>query len=207
MNNQETPKPNDILSLDKLRQAYFDNLTQRRTYEWKMCITIWTPLVAFIGILLTHPEARMSILPLGIACLFLAVVHLLWQLNLKASNDIDSTKILACENEIRSHLNLLESKPPTGCLVFKGWAHYIYLFITIGLIFLAMYVNDSKRNQSIILPNELNEWIEKNPEIGFKKKNEYVVEILRKHIVLEEKQQKNVIENTANKRLNKDNNK
>lgn len=202
MNNQETPKPKDIPhfyeSLEQLRKASSDNYHHRQTYEWKMCITIWTPLVAFIGISLTHPEAWMPGLTLVIACLFLAVIHLAWQLNLKASNDKDAEKILECEQKMRVHLGLPKSEAPTGFLVFKGWPHYIYLLITIGLIVLAIYVNDLKRNQLVMLPNELNEWIEKNPEIGFKKKNEYVVEILRKHIGLEEKKKK-IIDDNINK--------
>jgi hypothetical protein len=50
------------------------------------------------------------------------------------------------------------------------------------LISFAFYVNDLKRDQVVMLPNELNQWLEKNPEIGFKKKDEYVAEVLRKHI-------------------------
>jgi len=184
-----------IEALEQLRKASSDNYHHRQTYEWKMCITIWTPIVAFIGISLTHPEAWIPRLTLIIACLFLAVIHLLWQLNLKASNDKDADKILECEQEMRKQLGLSESEAPKGFLVFKGWPHYIYLFITIGLIILAIYVNDLKRNQIVMLPNELNEWIEKNPEIGFKKKNEYVVDILRKHVGLYEKQQKDIDEN------------
>jgi hypothetical protein len=80
-------------------------------------------------------------------------------------------------------------------MVFKGWPHFIYLFITIGLIISAIYANALKQNNLVILPNELKEWIEKNPEIGLKKKNEYVAEILRKDIILQEKQQKSTVEN------------
>lgn len=199
MKNQETPKHNDIPhfyeSLEQLRKAYSDNYHHRQTYEWKMCITIWTPLVAFIGISLTYPQVWIPRITLVIACILLAAIHSVWQWNLKASNDKDAEKILECEHKMREHLGLSKSEAPKGRLVFKGWPHCIYLFITIGLIFLAIHVNGLKQNQLVILPNELNEWLEKNPEIGFKKKNEYVAEILRKRIGLEEKQQKNMVEN------------
>ena len=40
-------------TLEKLRNASYQHYLRRQTYEWKMCITIWTPLVAVIGVILT----------------------------------------------------------------------------------------------------------------------------------------------------------
>jgi len=34
--------------LESLRKGSFENWLRRQTYEWKMSITIWTPLVAFL---------------------------------------------------------------------------------------------------------------------------------------------------------------
>lgn len=185
MENQNPPLPNDMPhfyeSLEQLRKAYSDSYYNRQTYEWKMCITIWTPLVAFIGISLTYPQVWIPRLTLGAACSFLFLIHSLWQWHLMASNNKDADKILECEQIIRKYLGLSLSTAPKLWLI-KGWSHYLYLVITICLISLAFYVNDLKRDQVVMLPNELNEWLEKNPEIGFKKKGEYVAEVLRKHI-------------------------
>lgn len=179
-------------SLEILRKASSDSLHNRQTYEWKMCITIWTPLVAFVGIALTYPHIWLSNEYLYTAFFFLAAIHILWQRNLVAANNKDATKILECEQKMRVSLGLPESEPPAGCLVFKGWAHYIYIIITFGLIVLAGYVNDSKRNQIVMLPNDLNEWLERSPEIESKKKDEYVAEILRKYKNLQDKEHQNV---------------
>lgn len=178
-------------ALETLRKAYSDNLHNRQTYEWKMCITIWTPLVAFVGIALTYSHVWINNKYLYGAFFFLAAIHILWQCNLVAANNKDANKILECEQKMRVSLGLPESEPPKGLLVFKNWAHYLYIVITLGLIMLAGYVNDFKRNQIVLLPNDLKEWLESSPEIGNKNKDEYCAEILRKYKSLQDKEHQN----------------
>jgi hypothetical protein len=157
-----------------------------------MCITIWTPLVAFVGIALTYPHVWIPNEYLYAAFIFLAAIHILWQRNLLAANKKDADKRLECEQRMRVSLSLPASEPPKGFLVFEGWSHYIYIGITVGLILLAGYVNHFKRNQIVILPNDLNEWLQRASEIESKNKDEYVAEILLKHKSLQDKEHYNV---------------
>lgn len=151
-----------------------------------------TPLIAFIGIVLTYPHVWIPKTPLYLACSFLARIHIVWQFNLKASNDKDTEKILECEQKMRESLKLSKTEAPKGFLVFSGWAHYIYVFITRCLILLTGYINNSKSSQIIVLPNNLRAWLEKSPELGNKNKDEFVAEILRKHISLQDKEHQNI---------------
>lgn len=178
-------------SLEILRKASSENLYNRQSYEWKMCITIWTPLVAFIGIALTYPHVWINNKYLYAAFLFLATVHILWQRNLVAANNKDASKILECEQKMRVSLGLPESERPKGLLVFANWAHYLYIVITFGLIMVAIYVNDFKRNQIVLLPNDLKEWLERSPT-GNRNKDEFCADILRQYKSLQDKEHYNV---------------
>jgi hypothetical protein len=178
-------------SLEILRKASSESLYNRQSYEWKMCITIWTPLVAFIGIALTYPHVWINTIYLYAAFLFLAAVHILWQRNLVAANNKDASKILECEQQMRVSLGLPESKRPKGFLVFANWAHYLYIVITFGLIMVAIYVNDFKRNQIVLLPNDLKEWLERSSEIENKNKDAYCADILRQYKNSQDKKHQN----------------
>lgn len=177
--------------LEILRKASSENLHNRQTYEWKMSITVWTPLVAFIGIVLTYPQVWIPTNYLYTAFIFLIVIHIIWQRNLMAANDRDASKILECEQIMRKSLGLSESKPPDSILYFKGWAHVIYILITLGLIVLAGVLNGTRRNHIVTLPNDVNVWIEKSTGIQ-SKKDEYIVELLRKEKIRQETERHNV---------------
>lgn len=183
-------------ALEILRKASADSLYNRQTYEWKMSITVWTPLVAFIGIVLTYPQVWVPTKYLYTSFLILIMIHILWQRNLMAANDRDSSKRLECEQKMRKSLGLPESKPPKSILYFRGWAHATYILITLGLIVLAGVLNGTKRNHIVILPNDVNEWLERTPGIQ-SKKDEYVAEILRKEKTVQDTRRQNVNPNIS----------
>lgn len=187
--------PNNNLSefeaLEILRKASSDSLYNRQTYEWKMSITVWTPLVAFIGIVLTYPQVWIPTTYLYAVFIFLIMIQIIWQCNLMAANDRDSSKRLECEQKMRKSLNLPDSNPPESILYFKGWAHLIYILITLGLIVLAGVLNGTRRNHIVTLPKDVNEWLDRTPGIQ-SKKDEFVAELLRNEKMLQETRRQNV---------------
>lgn len=174
-------------ALEKLRKAAFDNYLRRQTYEWKMCVTIWAPIVAFIGISLMNPHVWMPWIPMIIASIFLAGVHILWQRNLKKSNDIDNSKIRECESDMRGLVGLTESEGPKGFLIFKGWSHWIYITMSLALIAIALYVNGTKRTKIVPLPADIIKALENKQLTDIKERDNYVVKALRSQLGLPSK--------------------
>lgn len=147
-------------TLEKLRNAFYQHFLRRQTYEWKMCITIWTPLVAIIGIILTKSNVHIEMFPLVIISIFILFIHILWQRNLKKSNDLDLERAREYEKEIQKFVGMEIGQERKGTLIFKGWSHYIYVFITVGLVATSFYVNYSQPQKIIPLPNDVQVWLE-----------------------------------------------
>jgi len=167
-------------TLENLRNASYQHYLRRQTYEWKMCITIWTPLVAIIGIILTKPNVDIGMIPLAIASFFILGIHVVWQLNLKKSNDLDLERVQKYEQEIKKFACIEIKQERKGKLIFQGWSHYIYVIITAGLIATSFYVNHSYRRNIITLPNDVEVWLEsKHHATSIQEKEKYIIKKLR----------------------------
>lgn len=165
--------------LENLRNASYQHYLRRQTYEWKMCITIWTPLVAIIGIILTQPTVHIGMVPLIIASFFILGIHIVWQLNLKKSNDLDLERVRKYEQEIKDLIGINIQQERKGKLIFQGWSHYIYVIITAGLILTAFYVNYNHHQKVITLPDDIEVWLESKHLVGIHEKEKYIIKILR----------------------------
>ena len=167
-------------TLENLRNASYQHYLRRQTYEWKMCITIWTPLVAIIGIILTKPNVDIGMIPLAIASFFILGIHVVWQLNLKKSNDLDLERVQKYEQEIKKFACIEIKQERKGKLIFQGWSQYIYVIITAGLIVTSFYVNHSHRQNIITLPNDVEVWLEsKHHATSIQEKEKYIIKKLR----------------------------
>ena len=165
--------------LEKLRNASYQHYLRRQTYEWKMCVTIWTPLVAIIGIILTKSNVHIGMIPLAIASFFILGIHIVWQLNLKKSNDLDLERARKYEQEIKEFVGMEIKQERNGKLIFEGWSHYIYVVITAGLVATSFYVNYSQRQKIITLPNDVQVWLESKHHASIQEKEKYIMKKLR----------------------------
>ena len=177
-------------TLENLRNASYQHYLRRQTYEWKMCITIWTPLVAIIGIILTKPNVDIGMIPLAISSFFILGIHVVWQLNLKKSNDLDLERARNYEQEIKKFACIEIKQERKGKLIFQGWSHYIYVIITAGLIATSFYVNHSQRQKIITLPSDVEFWLESKHHTSIQEKEKYIIKKLRDEMDSETKANK-----------------
>jgi len=166
-------------TLEQLRVASHQHYLSRQTYEWKMCVAIWTPLVAIIGIILTRPNVHIGILPFGIASFCIFSIHAIWQINLKKSNDLDMIKVRKYEEIINRLLGMEINIERKGKLIFHSWSHFIYVFITFCLITTACYVNNFKRQQLLTIPNDILVWLEAKHYTSIEEKEIYIIKKMR----------------------------
>ena len=178
----------DFEALETLRKAAWDNFHRRQSYEWKWCIAIWTPLLAFIGLALKESHVWMPwywMVPVAILLFLLSIV---WQVNLKNSNDKDCDKMYDFEGKMRMLIGLEPWREPPklkfleklkNSLIIKGWSHWIYIIITAGLIFTACYVNSYQRSVYLLSDDIISET--KSRGFEGKKRDEYLNKILMKH--------------------------
>ncbi len=169
-------------TLEKLRNASYQHYLRRQTYEWKMCITIWTPLVATIGIILTKSNVHIGMIPLAIASVFIFCIHIVWQANLKKSNDLDIERTKKYETEIKKFVGMETNEERNGIFIFSGWSHYIYVLVTAGLIATSFYVNYSQRQEIITLPNDVQIWLKTKHHTNIQEKEKYIVKKLREEM-------------------------
>ncbi|MFH2012651.1 MAG: hypothetical protein ABIJ37_08145 [Pseudomonadota bacterium] len=149
MTNEEK---NQVDSLELLRTAAYKSFNDRRSYEWKMCISIWTPFAVYIGALVTQPLESGKTLTLPIEDTLLAIVtavvsalilaiQVFWTRGLARASKIDSEYDWDIRNEI---YNLLKHPKP-ACIQAEvakvmqakaklwHWSHGTQLLITLIL--------------------------------------------------------------------------
>ena len=170
--------------LEKLRKGSFENWVRRQTYEWKMCITIWTPLVAFLGILLTQRHVWFPWPPLVALLMLWAVIHVVWQRNLKQSNDVDVRKMHRYEDKRRALCNVHVSYNRDGFLVFPNWSHVLYVVITIGLIVAVLYANSFKRSGITVLPEDVQKLLDSKFGFDLVERDKWIGDVLHTQLAM-----------------------
>jgi hypothetical protein len=85
-------------ALDMLRSAAWTSFDQRRTYEWKFCIALWTALAVFTGALVTqstdstktfHLKGIWPVLLTGTIGFAVAAIHAYWIKGIGEANTVD----------------------------------------------------------------------------------------------------------------------
>jgi hypothetical protein len=82
-------------AFETLRQAAWNNFDHRRSYEWKLAISLWTALAAFTGAVITRPTdpalpaVRGSVWLVAVGGLAVTLIHAYWSYNCKVRNDRD----------------------------------------------------------------------------------------------------------------------
>lgn len=100
-----------------LWKARWDNFNQRRIYEWKFSLAVWTVFLVYLGKYIFNSGWAVDLpsgLPTGVALLGGVVVfaHLLWLYGLGAKNLRDKRIMIAYERELQNIINATGWLPP-----------------------------------------------------------------------------------------------
>jgi hypothetical protein len=126
-------------SLESLRLAAYNSFNDRRGYEWKFCLSIWTAQAVFLAGLLqpTKPDEKF---PLTFPCawVFAAFIgfliiclHIYWSNGLARANLVDKKIFLFYDRLMQIMLNVhfteeikkeIDELPTT-----KGWTQWSHL--------------------------------------------------------------------------------
>jgi hypothetical protein len=144
-------------SLEKLRNGAWEEFNNRRTYEWKMSLGIWTALAAFIGLILTSHNTKIASIFGGMmgaevgaaATLILSFLHGYFMHCLRKSNKIDRRKQIFFERQIMTIINikydseileLINNRVRDEKKYFLDWSERVQVAVTILLSLLACIV-------------------------------------------------------------------
>ena len=135
-------------ALAKCIEIAYTNFERRRSYEWKLCLAIWTALAAFIGIILKC-DVAITIFPVGfvlsIVAIIIIVTQLFFLINVTHANRLDKNRAFLCEDKFDEiaaiDASTLKNEVTTyqnRFLWFKGyWSVVSQVAITIILILCA----------------------------------------------------------------------
>lgn len=111
--DEGTKRHFDALSM--LWKGRWENFNQRRIYEWKFCIVIWTAFVVFIGnyIFANNKPDDLSELVSSICWIggIVSLAHIMWLYGLGLKNNRDKMTLWAYERQMRGILNTISSLP------------------------------------------------------------------------------------------------
>ncbi len=88
-----------IDALEILRAAAYKSFNDRRSYWWKMCISIWTPFALYIGALVTQPIESGKAMPVtgnnlaigtALVSVMILAIQAFWTFGLARANKLDS---------------------------------------------------------------------------------------------------------------------
>lgn len=147
-----------LQSMESLRLAAYNSFNDRRSYEWKLSLAIWTALAVLV-VGLVQPVETGKIFPLhgkdyGVVAtilgLCLIVVHAYFHNRIARSNAIDKDMALFYSKRMRAAIGLefpqeltnriktLPKRPKNEKLQWLRWGHLIQIVITIFLTALAV---------------------------------------------------------------------
>jgi len=147
--------------LEALRQAAYESFNDRRSYEWKLSLAIWTALaIVIVGVVQPLKDGnpfpfhgRRYAIIAGIAGLMVIFLHIYFSNCVARANAIDRKKARDYNRRIESSLNLedtdlkkeindqikkLPSAPEHPLMQWWQWGHLVQIALTILLITLAV---------------------------------------------------------------------
>lgn len=99
---------NKFDALEQLRAAAWDSFDKRRTYEWRICIALWTAFAAFIGAVVTGRVATTTPVAVGTTIIALAVLilHHFWLRGLSRAHETDKREDVFFRRQMMDMLGL-----------------------------------------------------------------------------------------------------
>jgi hypothetical protein len=135
-----------LAALEVARAASYKSFNDRRDYEWKMCIAIWTFLSVFASALVIGKDPlAVSGLPLTLGAIavatFASLLHIFWTFGISRANAIDIGVAMHYATEIQKVLAVPYSCELTRRLTdaknrlatsFR-WSHFAEVLLTASL--------------------------------------------------------------------------
>jgi len=156
----------ELNALEKLRNGAWEEFNNRRIYEWKMSMGVWTALAAFIALILT---GRVKIpfhfsIYAWIVIVSIFFLHAYFSYNLAISNRTDRKKQFFFENKINNILKVSyddELQKDIATAQKRGkrcplvdWSQFVQLSVTLILLLIAysvVFLLDSGLNLSTLI--------------------------------------------------------
>ena len=160
-NGPEAYKESWLESLEALREAAYQSFSDRRSYEWKFSLALWTAIAVMIAGLVQPTDAgevfpfhgfyyRVGAIVSGVLVL---ILHIVFNNYLARANAIDRKKVIYYSRHIESALPLmtetdlakeierriseLPKLPEAMWLQWWQWGHIVQILLTAVLIFIA----------------------------------------------------------------------
>lgn len=146
-----------LVHLEVLRASAYKSFSDRREYEWKFCMALWTVLIVYISALVIGPMESGK--PLGVrgwplflgtlvGSVLMVVVHWRWTKGLSRANAINQEMADQITDQMRSLLQFAWNDSVRGLLPdvistrghdrhVRHWSHDSEIAITILLAALA----------------------------------------------------------------------
>jgi len=150
-------------SLESLRRAAYESLNDRRSYEWKLSLSIWTALAILLAGLL-QPAKTGEVFPLKGPCVgffafifgaLLVILHAYWSNGASRANSVDRKVMLHFAHAMQNMLNLpyeealqkeIADLPATRG--WTQWSHIAQIFITFLLALASALIICIRSSQS-----------------------------------------------------------
>jgi len=136
-----------LTALELLRSAAYKSFTDRREYEWKFCLSIWTVFTIYLSALVIGPPKSNGSLAISGCSLFLGtfvlsalvvVTHYLWTKGMLRANALNTKMEVQMTESMRTILNfewdaevrdyVAQIRSTNGTV--KHWSHFAELLIT-----------------------------------------------------------------------------
>lgn len=132
-------------ALETLRKSAWDSFDKRRTFEWKICISLWTAFAAYIGAVLTgrltDRIGLSTIIAVLSASILIVGLHTSWIRGLGRANRLDrKIAFYFCDlmiqelsvrfpEEIVAEINYLAKRMGLA----TNWSHFFQIGVTMSL--------------------------------------------------------------------------
>ncbi len=133
-----------------LAEFWWDAFNRRREYDWKISISLWTAIAAFVAVILTADLSRIGVLPkiaVTMAAVLIPFAHARWMKNITAVNKHDKKKaslyVAKCNEIIGMQLSSDIRKKDDeyseqSTKILRNWSSWFHLLITMILCALAI---------------------------------------------------------------------
>lgn len=143
----DTETKNQFDAINELCKGAWEQFNERRRFEFKVCIAVWTALSAFIALILTGRLIESSnsifvIIGTSICVILITVFHSIWIRGLGKANSLDRNIAIHYERFLQKITNTnfpieLENKlkgprDKMGKLI-ANWSHRAQIGVTITL--------------------------------------------------------------------------
>ena len=137
-------------ALAQMREFWWGSFDRRRSYEWKICLAIWTAFLAFSALMLRAGPSLPTTCPIKVAAVILiitivVVLHSKWIWMMGGANHLDKRQAFTYDREMKELTKVqyddaleadVKNREKAGRT--KWWVQRFQTAITLGLGLLAV---------------------------------------------------------------------